>query len=449
MRVLRIGLVGGLTVLFIGNCASATSLLTIDWQRQIGTVPDDIAHDIAVDAAGNSYVGGETQGALNGQTHNGSRDAFQLSLDAAGADRWTRLFGSFTASSDEVGFGVGATSAGLNSLTGFTNDVLFGTHHGFSDVFGTRISSTGGPIFGSQIGTTSFDNGQGVGFDSNDDMYFVGQTSGTSFLGETGDGSSQAYIYKQTGTGSVPWARLLGTSGSEQAYDVAVAPGGTAALTGFTNGNLAATAAGLNDVFVAQYNSSGTQQWVKQLGTAGSDNAYGVGMDAAGNVYIAGEIGGSIDSQTFHGGFADAFVAKYDAAGNFQWGRLLGDTGTDSAQSIAVDAAGNSYIVGWTDGNIGGTNQGLTDTFLAKFDTSGDLKWTHQIGTSNRDEAEGIALLNDHIYITGTAFSTFTGTWQGGRDVFVIRFTQIPEPSSCVLAMIGLAALRAFRRRMK
>lgn len=453
MKALSFCLVGGLAALysfsFPGNAARATSLLTIDWQRQMGTTVDDIAHAIAVDGSGNSYVGGETLGNLNGQTNFGSRDAFQLSLDAASGDRWTRLFGSFTASSDEVGNGVGATSSGINALTGLTNDVLFGSNSGFSDPFGVRINTTGGPLFGLQAGTTSFDNGQGVGFDGNSDMYYVGQTSGTSFLGEVGDGSSQAYIYKQTSSGSVPWARLLGTSGSEQAYDVAVAPNGNAALTGFTTGDLAATNAGANDVYVALYDTNGNPQWTKQIGSTGIDNAYGVAMDPSDNVYVTGDAGESIDGQTFSGGFSDAFVAKFDSSGTFQWARLLGDTGADTAQDIAVDAAGNSYIVGWTDGDIGGSNLGLTDTFLAKYDTNGNLKWTHQLGTGNRDEAEGIALWNNHIYITGTAFSSFAGQFQGGRDLFVIRFTEAPEPSTCVLALMALAALGVVRRRKK
>jgi hypothetical protein len=432
--------------------AHATGMLSIDWQRQIGTNVDDIAHDIAVDAAGNSYIGGNTAGNLNGQSNNGQRDAFQLSLDAVGADRWTRLYGALSASSDEEGYGVAANPSGLSALTGFTTDVMFGTHHGQSDVYGARINSaTGGVLVGSQIGTPAFDNGQGAAFAGNDDLYYVGQTSGTSFLGETGDGSSQAYIYKQTSTGSIPWARLLGTSATELAADVAVTTTGGAVLTGFTSGSLVGASAGSNDAFVAQFDSAGTQQWVAQLGSTGSDNAWGVGTDATGNVYIAGDAGGSLGGQTFHGGFSDAFVAKFNSAGAFQWARLLGDAGNDTAQAIAVDALGNSYITGWTDGNIGGPNLGLTDTFLAKYDTSGNLLWTHQIGTTNRDEAEGIALLGDRIYIAGTAFSPFTGGHQGGRDVFAMSFIEatIPEPASIVLGVIAMALLGAERRRRR
>ena len=68
------------------------------WTRQFGTTLSDQAHAIAADATG-VYVGGETLGALPGQTSAGFRDAFVRKYDAAGTEVWTRQFGSTVSSS--------------------------------------------------------------------------------------------------------------------------------------------------------------------------------------------------------------------------------------------------------------------------------------------------------------------------------------------------------------
>ena len=74
------------------------------------------------------------------------------------------------------------------------------------------------------------------------------------------------------------------------------------------------TSAGSDDLFVAESNSSGTKQWTKQLGSAGSDIAYGVATDSSGNVYVTGTTDGGLDGNTNVGG-DDLFVVKYNSDG--------------------------------------------------------------------------------------------------------------------------------------
>ena len=89
-------------------------------------------------------------------------------------------------------------------------------------------------------------------------------------------------------------------------------------MTGFTLGGLDGnTNAGSDDLFVVKYNSSGTKQWTKQLGTSGRDNAYGVATDSSGNVYVAGNTSGGLDGNTSAGG-DDLFVVKYNSSGTKQ-----------------------------------------------------------------------------------------------------------------------------------
>ena len=427
-----------------GDTAFGLPAISVDWQRQIGTPQDEAATDISVDAAGNGYVAGWTAGNLNGQTNTGLRDAFQLSLDPSGGNRWTRLSGTVQ---DDQGQGNAAEADGTNYLIGWTREDMSGTYHGENDIFVHGFLTGGGGFSGHQWGTPSFDSGNAIGIDAPRNRYIAGQTSG-NLNGQTNNGSSDAFLLKQNDSGILQWTRLLGTSGSDSASDVAVDAAGNATITGFTTGNLAGANAGFNDIFVARYDTNGNQQWVTQIGSTFIDNAWGVGIDPLGNVYVAGEAGAAIGGQTFAGGFSDALVAKFDSSGALQWARLLGTATDDSAQDIAVDQFGNSYIVGWTSGSIGGPNPfGQRQTFLAKYDTDGNLKWTHQIDTPFRLEGNGIALLGNHIYIAGASYGPLVaGQWQGGIDAFAMRFTQVPEPASLALLLAAGVLLLARRQ---
>jgi len=76
---------------------------------------------------------------------------------------------------------------------------------------------------------------------------------------------------------------------NDYANGVATDSSGNVYVTGGTKGGLDGnTSAGNNDLFVVKYNSNGTKEWTKQLGSASSDYANGVATDSSGNVYVSG-----------------------------------------------------------------------------------------------------------------------------------------------------------------
>ena len=89
-------------------------------------------------------------------------------------------------------------------------------------------------------------------------------------------------------------------------------------MTGGTYGGLDGnTNAGNSDLFVVKYNSSGTKQWTKQLGSSSRDYDYGVATDSSGNVYVSGDTYGGLDNNT-NAGYNDLFVVKYNSSGTKQ-----------------------------------------------------------------------------------------------------------------------------------
>src|SRR5690606_37904989 len=99
------------------------------------------------------------------------------------------------------------------------------------------------------------------------------------------------------------------------------------------------TSVGYADMFLAKYNSAGTLQWAKQAGGKLNDFLGAIELDNSGNVYM---VGGIMDTATFDNiqvssaGISDVFVAKYNSAGNAQWVETAGGIDYDLATSIYV-----------------------------------------------------------------------------------------------------------------
>jgi len=224
---------------------------------------------------------------------------------------------------------------------------------------------------------------------------------------------------------------------------------GSIYLTGLTYGNLGGINQGEADGWVAKYNSNGTQQWVKQLGTSSWDEAKGVAIDPQGNVYITGQTKGSLAGT--NQGDTDAWVAKYDYQGNLIWKQQLGTQAEDSSQGIAVGNNGNIYLTGYTHsklgdpfaGNpyewgesdvtwaaihgdksgLGGTYYGSADAWVAQYDSNGNLSWKRQLGTSQYDSASGVATDSEgNAYITGSTRGKLGTTQTGSKDIWVAKY---------------------------
>jgi hypothetical protein len=79
----------------------------------------------------------------------------------------------------------------------------------------------------------------------------------------------------------------------------------------------------------------------------------------------------------------DAYVAKLDASGNLIWNTFLGGSRSDLATALAVDGAGNIYVVGYSSATWGAPVRAFSggyDAFAAKLDSSGHLIWNTFLG---------------------------------------------------------------------
>ena len=139
----------------------------------------------------------------------------------------------------------------------------------------------------------------------------------------------------------------------------------------------------------------------QQLGTVGADFSISSAADPEGNVYLVGitsdDLGGT------NAGEYDAWVAKYDSDGNQVWIEQFGTSSTELANRIATDNDGNFYLTGMTGGDLGATKQGEnTDAWVVKYDSDGNRLWIRQFGSDFTNTPFGIDVDEDgNVYLSG------------------------------------------------
>ena len=343
-------------------------------------------------------------------TNAGNYDAFVSKYDSAGFPQWTQKFGS---ASHDFGLGVSADGVGNVYISGETRGNLAGPNAG-DDAFLAKYDAAGNHQWSQQLGTAADDSSLGVSADRLGNVYISGYTYGS--LGAPNLGGQDAFVSKYNSAGILQWTRQFGTAATDVSKGVSADGLGNVYLTGYTDGSLAGPKGGGWDAFVTKFDAAGNHQWTKQLGTSATDFSQSVSADGLGNVYISGLIERS-------GVPYDAFVSKFDAAGNHQWTKELGTSATDQFNGVSADRLGNVYVSGFTQGSLGGPNAGDRDAFVSKYDSAGILQWTRQLGTTASDESTGVSADGlGNVFISGETAGSFDGPNAGAYDTFVSKY---------------------------
>ncbi|BBO31877.1 SBBP repeat-containing protein [Lacipirellula parvula] len=385
-----------------------------DWIAQLGTASMDEARGSSTDELGNVYISGFTLGNLGG-TNAGGQDGYVSKYAVDGTLLWTRQFGT---TGHDIAFSVSADGLGNVYAAGYTAGNLGGANAGFLDVFVTKYSASGTLLWTQQLGSIGDEIAYGISADGLGNVYVGGYT--TDVLAGTSAGGYDAFVCKYDASGVLLWTRQFGVVGQDMVTGVSADGLGGVYLSGHTYGSLGGASAGLSDAFIAKYDASGTQLWGNQIGTSGQDSASGVSADGLGNVYISGTTEGSLGGT--HMGGNDAYIAKYNSSGTLLWIRQLGTTAYDLGYAVSTDGMGNAYLVGRTDGNLFGTNAGAQDAFFTKYDASGTLLWTEQLGTSGTDIAYTVSADSlGNVFAAGMTSGSLGGPFIGVRDAWIAR----------------------------
>ncbi|MFL5753337.1 MAG: PKD domain-containing protein, partial [Bacteroidia bacterium] len=183
---------------------------------------------------------------------------------------------------------------------------------------------------------------------------------------------------------------------------------------------------GLKDVFVAKLDSLGNYVWAKSFGGTGDDEGYGISVDNAGNVYVAGYFTtkmflSPVDSLMSAGGI-DMFAAKLNSSGALQVKLSVGTANTDYGRSIAAHPTNGDFVL------LGDEVNGVVaNYFVAKYNSSGVQQWNKMSSTTSAVvTAKSVDIDNAGlVYLCGSLTgSTTTPNLlnSGGSDAFVVIY---------------------------
>jgi len=335
--------------------------------------------------------------------------------------------------------------AGPGGQEAVTKSYVYGFEVGAYDRTKPLVLDPAVFVYCGYIGGSGSDSGTGIAVDGSGNAYITGSTSSTEatfpkFGGPDltyNGGDLDAFVAKVNASGTVlVYCGYIGGGDWDEGTDIAVDGSGNAYVTGITRSTQTTFPViggpdptyngGYNDAFVAKVNASGTGLvYCGYIGGSGNDCGYGIAVDRSGYAYVTGSAYSMEDTfpvtvgpdLTYNGG-TDAFVAKVNASGSaLVYCGYIGGSGDDYGIGIAIDAAGNAYVAGYTRSTQANfpvtsgpdlTHNGGTDAFVAKVNASGSaLVYCGYIGGSGNDNGNGIAVDGSgNAYATGETNST-------------------------------------------
>jgi len=243
---------------------------------------------------------------------------------------------------------------------------------------------------------------------------------------------SDFWVVKLDTVGNIQWEKALGGSNAEVATDIRQTFDGGYIVAGYSNSNDGAGEVsgnhGLFDYWVVKLSVAGSIEWQRSYGGSMVDVAYSIRQTTDSGYIVAGYSFSSDGQVTGSHDSCDAWIVKLFPSGNIQWGKSLGGSRFDEAQSVEQTADGGYIITGTTNSSDGDitTNHGGEDLWVVKLSDTGTIQWQRTFGDTGSDVGQAIQQTFDSGYIiAGYSNSTagdVTGN-HGGFDYWILKIS--------------------------
>ncbi|MCU0417225.1 MAG: immunoglobulin domain-containing protein [Cytophagaceae bacterium] len=423
----------GLFALYIssGNAQTYQSV------THIGGIHINKVIDIQTDAAGNTYIVGNTRNTISTPTNSGlgssstKEQTFLAKINSSGTVAW------------------------LNHIT-------TGAPSAISNAIKIKVDNSGNVFMACNIASTA--------------TYFQPFFNVNSALNVNASSARDGALAKYNSNGGLIWVRGFGDRGvgEDQITDMELDSNGDVYVTGFVNtgstiygrdmpsgaqttlANLTVT--GSLDGFVVKFNGSGVLQWNFLLGGAGADKATALTVDASDNIYVAGRFFGTVDMnqsgatnnavESVPQGTGDAYIAKYTSAGSYTWHGAIEGVNEENINSLHVGSSGLLNVGGYVQGtnlaidfDMRGGASVLTrntvdnmDGFVAQYNLSTQAPiFVKILGGSLKDSVSKVAGDGSgNLYVTGIFNGSNIEFNRGGttkllssvgaKDIFISKY---------------------------
>ncbi|MEZ4739621.1 MAG: SBBP repeat-containing protein [Flavobacteriales bacterium] len=374
----------------------------------------DQCYGIATDSEGNAYWAGSVRGTSEfgcGTITTGANTAGVLAkYDAVGNCLWVRSV--LVTFDDALAYDIAIDAEDRVYITGsyngnavFSNGVTLGSL-GSDDIFLARYDVDGNCLWARRAGSSgSSDEARGIAVDPDGAVFICGYAGGNTIsFGEVSipnpGNYRQLVIARYDSTGTVHWAKAsTGNGQSKSARGISVA-NGRLFVTGqfsFTTGAFDGIPISDNNMggkaYVLACDLDGNALWANSYG-AGDHEGMGISADTLGNVFMVGRLWGSMylpdDTLVSVSSNDDFMILKFDADGNYQWGKSTGSTQRDLSWSAAADGQGNAYVAVQFNATVDFFGTALTcsggeDMAILKLDGEGEVVWAKKAGGNQRD----------------------------------------------------------------
>jgi hypothetical protein len=331
----------------------------------------------------------------------------------------------------------------------FANTATFGnttlTSSGQSDVFVAKYNKNGELLWVRKAGGSDAEEATGIAIDANGNVFIGGHFYNTMTIGNTNlmsVGSVDFFLAKYDTNGNFKWAQSGGNDDADKLSSMATDAVGNIYISGNFRGTASfngasIVSAGIEDIFLAKYNTTGSLLWVQRAGGTNTDRCENILIDANNNIYMTGEFYGT----SFFGnvsltssGSSDMFIAKYNTnTYSWSWAKSGGGSSYDVGKCIAISSTGTVFLTGTFNGaanfgNAGFASAGLSDIFITTYTSDGVSQTARRVGGELIDEAEFIGLdANDNVYLIGNFqkkidFASISLIDSGYSDLFIAKY---------------------------